>query len=145
VIVPEAGTFGAFSQSLDGPTLRRVMSGLNTTQVNLAMPKFSFRSKAQLKDALSEMGMPIAFTDRADFSGITKQAPLEIADVIHQAFIAVDEKGTEAAAATAVVMRETSAPLEVIQLTIDRPFLFVIQDDETGAILFMGRVTDPTA
>lgn len=144
-IVPDAGTFGSFAQVFDGRTLRRVLSGLNTTQVNLTMPKFSFRSNAQLKDALSEMGMPIAFTNRADFSGMTKQEPLEIADVIHQAFIAVDEKGTEAAAATAVVMRATTAPLEVVQLTIDRPFLFVIQDDETGAILFLGRVTDPTA
>jgi serpin B len=109
------------------------------------MPKFSFRSKAQLKGALSEMGMPLAFTDRADFSGMTKQEPLEIADVIHQAFIAVDEKGTEAAAATGAVMRATSAPLRPIELRIDRPFLFLIQDDETGAILFMGRVADPRA
>jgi len=64
--------------------------------------------------------------------------------VIHQAFIAVDEKGTEAAAATAVVMRATAAPLKQVELRIDRPFLFVIQDDETGTILFMGRVADPT-
>lgn len=89
--------------------------------------------------------MPIAFTDRADFSGMTKQEPLEIAEVLHQAFIAVDEKGTEAAAATAVVMRVVSAPLKVVDLDVDRPFLFVIRDDETGAILFMGRVLDPTA
>ncbi len=64
--------------------------------------------------------------------------------MIHQAFIAVDEKGTEAAAATAVVMRATAAPLKQVELRIDRPFLFVIQDDETGTILFMGRVADPT-
>jgi len=99
---------------------------------------------AQLKDALGQMGMPIAFTDRANFSGMTKQEPLEIADVVHQAFIAVDENGTEAAAATGVVMRATSAPLKPVELRIDRPFLFLIQDDETGAVLFMGRVADPT-
>jgi serpin B len=145
VIVPDAGKLASFERSLDGATLRRITTGLSTAQVVLSMPKFTFRSKAMLKDALGELGMPIAFTDRADFSGMTKQEPLEIADVIHQAFIAVDEKGTEAAAATAVVMRSVSAPLSPIELKIDRPFLFLIQDDETGAILFMGRLADPKA
>ncbi len=145
VIVPDAGKVSSFERGLDGATLRRIVNGLGGTSVILSMPKFSFRSKAQLKDALSQLGMPIAFTDRADFSGMTKQEPLEIADVIHQAFIAVDEKGTEAAAATAVVMRATAAPLKQVELKVDRPFLFLIQDDETGAILFMGRLADPTA
>ncbi len=144
VIVPDAGKLGAVERGLGGATLRRIVNGLSGTHVVLSMPKFSFRSKAQLKGALGELGMPIAFTDRADFSGMTKQEPLEIADVIHQAFIAVDEKGTEAAAATGVVMRATAAPLKQVELRIDRPFLFVIQDDETGTILFMGRVADPT-
>jgi serpin B len=145
VMVPNAGKLSTFESGLDGVALRRIVNGLSGTQVVLSMPKFSFRSKAQLKDALGELGMPIAFTDRADFSGMTKQESLEIADVIHQAFIAVDEKGTEAAAATAVVMRSVSAPLQPVELRIDRPFLFLIQDDETGAILFMGRVADPKA
>jgi serpin B len=144
-LVPDAGTLSAFERGLDGATLRRITSGLTSQSVVLTIPKFTFRTNARLKDALGELGMPIAFTDRADFSGMTTQEPLEIADVLHQAFIAVDEKGTEAAAATAVVMRATSAPLKQIELTIDRPFLFLIQDDETGAILFMGRVVDPTA
>jgi serpin B len=145
VIVPDAGKLSTFERGLDGATLRRIANGLSGAQVVLSMPKFSFRSNAQLKDALGELGMPIAFTDRADFSGMTKQEPLEIAEVIHQAFIAVDEKGTEAAAATAVVMRLTSAPTRVVELKIDRPFLFTIQDDESGATLFMGRVADPRA
>jgi serpin B len=144
VIVPDAGKLGSFERGLDGAALRRIVSGLKSAHVMLSLPKFSFRSKAQLKDALSELGMPIAFSGRADFSAMTKQEPLEIADVLHQAFIAVDEKGTEAAAATAVVMRGTAAPLDQVALTIDRPFLFLIQDDETGAILFMGRLADPT-
>ena len=88
--------------------------------------------------------MPIAFTGDADFSGMTTEEPLEIADVIHQAFIAVDEKGTEAAAATAVVMRATGLPAGSVTLRVDRPFLYAIQDDATGAVLFMGRVSDPT-
>ena len=143
-IVPEAAKFSSFERGLDGAALRRIVTGLSGTQVILSMPTFSFRSKARLKDALGELGMPVAFTDRADFSGMTKQEPLEIADVIHQAFIAVDENGTEAAAATGVVGGATSAPLKQVELKIDRPFLFLIQDDETGAILFMGRVADPT-
>jgi len=144
VVVPDAGRLGSFERGLDGAALRRIVTGLDPTQVILSMPRFSFRSTAQLKDALGQMGMPIAFTDRANFSGMTKQEPLEIADVVHQAFIAVDENGTEAAAATGVVMRATSAPLKPVELRIDRPFLFLIQDDETGAVLFMGRVADPT-
>jgi serpin B len=145
VIVPDAGKLGSFERGLDGAALRRIANDLKSAQVALTMPKFSFRSNAMLKAALGELGMPIAFTDRADFSGMTKQEPLEIAEVIHQAFIAVDEKGTEAAAATAVVMRLTSAPDRVVELKIDRPFVFLIQDDETGAILFMGRLADPRA
>src|SRR3979409_2145505 len=133
LIVPDAGKLNSFERGLDGATLRRIASGLSSTQVTLSMPKFSFRSQSQLKDALSELGMPLAFTDRADFSGMTKQESLEIAAVIHQAFIAVDEKGTEAAAATAVVASLTSAPQRQVELKIDRPFLFLIQDDETGA------------
>jgi serpin B len=145
VLVPDAGTLGAFEAALDGTRIRAMTAGLSTAQVNLSLPKFQFRSRAELKGALSAMGMPIAFTDKADFSGMTTQEPLEIAEVLHQAFIAVDEKGTEAAAATAVVMRATSAPIKVVDLNVDRPFLFVIRDDETGAVLFMGRVLDPTA
>lgn len=144
VLVPDAGKLGAFERGLDGAALRRIVGGLRPTHVILSMPKFTFRSQAQLAAALSEMGMPLAFADRADLSRITKQEHLEIAAVAHQAFIAVDENGTEAAAATGVVARVTSALVGQIELRIDRPFLFLIQDDETGAVLFLGRVLDPT-
>lgn len=143
-IVPDAGKLSALEKGLDGARLRTVIDGLKGTQVNLWLPKFKFRSKALLKDVLGELGMPLAFTGDADFSGMTRQERLEIADVIHEGFIALDEKGTEAAAATAVVMRATAAPAEPVELRIDRPFLFLIQDQATGAILFMGRVLDPT-
>ena len=145
VVVPDAGTLAAFEKGLDGARLRAIAGGLAPRAVHLAMPKFTFRTEAALKDALSEMGMPTAFSDAADFSAMTTKEQLQVADVLHQAFIAVDEKGTEAAAATAVVMRATSAPLDPVELTVDRPFLFLITDDETGAVLFMGRVVDPTA
>lgn len=98
-----------------------------------------------LVPALRELGMTSAFVPlTADFSGMTKEEDLFISDVLHQAFIAVDEKGTEAAAATAVVMEATSAPSLNVELRVDRPFLFAISDDETGTILFLGRVLDPT-
>jgi serpin B len=88
--------------------------------------------------------MPTAFTDAADFSGITKEQALQVSAVIHQANIDVDEKGTEAAAATAVVMRATAMPAEPVTLTVDRPFLFALRDVESGAVLFLGRIADPT-
>ena len=87
--------------------------------------------------------MPTAFTDAADFSAMSPE-DLYISDVVHEVFVSVDEDGTEAAAATAVVMAETSAPAEPVRLTVDRPFLYWIVDEPTGAVLFLGRVLDPT-
>jgi serpin B len=102
-------------------------------------------TQADLAGTLQALGMPLAFDpDRADFSGMTDQERLSISSVIHQANIDVDEKGTEAAAATAVVMRTTAAPAEPVALQVDRPFLFALRDTRTGAILFLGRVSDPT-
>lgn len=144
VVLPDPGRFAAVESALDGAKLRAAIDSLKPRAVNLSLPKFTFRSEARLKDVLTAMGMPVAFSDAADFSGMTKQDSLAIAEVLHQAFIAVDEKGTEAAAATAVVMRLTAAPQAPVDLRVDRPFLFAIQDEETGALLFLGRVTDPT-
>jgi len=89
--------------------------------------------------------MPIAFSGSADFSGMTGNRDLFISDVIHKAFVSVDEAGTEAAAATAVIMKLTAAPAEPVRVTIDHPYIFLIRDIETGAILFLGRVIDPSA
>lgn len=146
VIVPDLGAFARVETRLrEGGLLTEVTGSLKRdAAVRLKMPKFTFRSQMQLKPVLSALGMPTAFTDRADFSGITKAERLLIQDVVHEAFIAVDEEGTEAAAATAVLFGLTSAPIRTIDLTIDRPFLFAIRDDATGAILFFGRVVDPT-
>ncbi len=145
VIVPDEGAFTEVESSLDGAFLREVIVSLGRQQVNLRFPRFEFRAQAQLKPALSELGMPIAFTDEADFSAMTPEGDdLLIQDVIHEAFISVDEEGTEAAAATAVIVGVTSAPMDPVELTVDRPFLFAIRDTETGALLFLGRVVDPT-
>ncbi len=144
ILVPEAGNFEAFEAGLDAAKLDQILAARTYTQVNLGLPKFTFESSLGLSDVLSALGMPTAFTDQADFSGMDGNKDLYISNVVHKAFIAVDEEGTEAAAATAVMMGVTSMPLEPVSLTIDRPFIFLIRDDTTGTILFAGRVTDPT-
>ena len=99
-----------------------------------------------MADTLGEMGMPTAFSNSADFSGMTGKRDLFISAVIHQAFVEVNEEGTEAAAATAVVMRLESVaePTLIPIFRADHPFIFMIQEKETGSILFMGRVSDPS-
>jgi serpin B len=110
----------------------------------LAMPKFSFRSDVPSKAPLKALGMVEAFAGAADLSGMNGTGGLFIQDVVHQAFVAVDENGTEAAAATAVIVGETSTPPPAT-LTIDRSFVFAIIDRPTGATLFIGRVLDPSS
>ena len=108
------------------------------------LPKFEFDTKYFMKETLEAMGMPAAFdSSLADFSGMTGQKDLFIGFVIHQAFIKVDEQGTEAAAATAVGMNLTSMPQQNI-FRVDHPFIFIIQDKNTGNILFLGKVINPT-
>jgi serpin B len=145
ILLPATGQFEAFEAALDAEQVDRIIESLEYQKVNLTMPRFEFDSSFSLKDALSALGMPIAFTEMADFSGMTGNQELFIADVVHKAFVSVDEAGTEAAAATAVAMESMSMPLEPVAVTIDRPFIFLIRDIETGAILFVGRTLDPSA
>jgi serpin B len=147
LIVPDVGRFTEVESGLATGLIDDVTGSLaQGPEVTLAMPKFEFRTQAGLNDALAALGMTSAFDPKtADFSGMTKEERLFISDVIHEAYIAVDEEGTEAAAATAVVMRLAGMPTETVELTVDRPFLFALRDLETGALLFLGRVTDPTA
>jgi len=117
-------------------------------KVTVSLPKFKFTSSFQLADTLKAMGMKDAFSDKgaADFSGMTGTRDLYISKVIHKAFVDVNEEGTEAAAATAVVMNRVTSALRPEPPKIfnaDHPFLFVIRDNTTGAILFMGRVVKP--
>lgn len=143
VIVPDAGAFPAVEASI---AERLEASDVAPQQVALALPRFEFRSQSGLVGPLRELGMVDAFdTTLADFSGMTGERDLFISDILHEAFIAVDEQGTEAAAATAVVMDLRSAPADPIVLEIDRPFLFALRDRATGTVLFLGRVLDPTA
>jgi serpin B len=143
VILPDAGRFDAVAGGVSADTLR-VFDDAKSEAVELALPKWDFGKALQLKDQLIALGMPTAFSDTADFSGMTKEEQLQISDVVHQANITVDEKGTVAAAATAVIMRTTSAPLIEHHLIADRPFLFFLRDRPTGTVLFAGQVTDPT-
>lgn len=141
VLVPKSGQFDPFESALDWELVDGVISDLAACRVALTMPKFEFNSSFSLKSKLVEMGMPVAFSDKADFSGMTGNHELSITDVLHKAFVSVDESGTEAAAATAVVAGVTSAPpAPPVELTIDRPFIFLIRDIPTGSIIFAGRV-----
>lgn len=111
---------------------------------SIIIPKFEFDTKYFMKETLVNMGMPTAFTEVADFSGMTGMRDLFIDFVIHQAYVKVDEEGTEAAAATAVGMALTAMPEQTIDFIADHPFIFVIQDKANSNILFLGRVVDPT-
>lgn len=145
VILPDEGRFADVVDRLSGDLLGEIADSSSRSDVDLAMPKFEFRSEFSLPAALKSLGMADAFAGSADFTGIEAGGNLFISDVIHQAFIAVDETGTEAAAATAVVMAFTSAiEAPQVALTVDRPFLFIIEHTSTGEILFLGQVTDPS-
>jgi len=144
ILLPKLSQFEAFESSLDAQHIDTIIKNMKSRRVALTMPKFEFDSSFRLAQTLAAMGMPIAFRTDADFSGITGNRELFIADVIHKAFVSVDEAGTEAAAATAVIMPTAMPPEESIEFNVDRPFIFLIRDIETGAILFVGRVVNPS-
>jgi serpin B len=145
VLIPDEGRFEAFENSLDLSLVDDVIAGLYSQNLILSLPKFQFDSSFGLKQALSAMGMQQAFSDVADFSGITGGRDLFISDVVHKAYVSVDEAGTEAAAASAVIMVASGMPSEPLTLSINRPFIFLIRDIPTGSILFVGRVINPAA
>jgi serpin B len=139
IVVPDTGSFDAVAHRL--PSILASL-GAASRGGAVVVPKFSFASSMSLKQALSALGMPTAFTPGADFAGITTDVPLELSDVVHQADVRVDEKGTVAAAATGAIAIATAAPIVV--LNADRPFLFVLHDRPTGAVVFAGQMTDPS-
>ncbi|HEX3694459.1 MAG TPA: serpin family protein [Polyangia bacterium] len=143
VIVPDAGTFAAFEAAFTAEQLAAILAALAPSGQGLLLPKFQFTLAFSLRDTLSALGMPAAFSPTdANFSAIDDARDLFVRDVVHKTFIAVTEKGTEAAAATGAVQATMSA---VTLLAVDRPFLFLIRDHQTGALLFLGRVVDPSA
>lgn len=142
VLAPPVAGFGSFLESLDGAKLRALKAQLATeTFHSVRLPKFTVDTQATLDEALRQLGMESAYT-AADFSGISTTEPLVLGTVVHQAVVKTDEAGTEAAAATAAVVKLGAAPVDEV-ITINRPFVFVILDRPTGAALFIGRITAP--
>lgn len=144
VLVPDEGQLAVFEQSLDAERLKSIFEQIGSSEVELGLPRFKFEASTGLSSTLKAMGMQAAFDpNSADFSNLADTDELFLQDVLHKAYISVDEAGTEAAAATVVMVGATGAQLEPVKLTVDRPFLFLIRDTGTGAILFFGRVTNP--
>ena len=149
VLLPKENNLSGLEDSINLKNLDAWKKELNSTKVEVSLPKFKFETKYFMADDLKSMGMPAAFSDDADFSGMTGKKDLKISQVIHQTFINVSESGTEAAAATAVIMVASSVgpgepqPQPKI-FNADHPFMFLIQEKSTGTILFMGRVNDPS-
>ena len=153
-VVPDAvDGLAAIEQSLDGATLDALVGALTSQLVAVSLPKFKIEpgESLSLGDELQKMGMPLAFDrDRADFTAIANPPEpddrLYISKVFHKAFVRVDEKGTEASAATAISMaRAGGAPPKPVFFKADRPFLFFLRDNDTKLVLFAGRVADPSA
>jgi len=144
VLLPAAQDgLAALEGSLSGENLETWMSGLAETEVDLFLPRFELSSAFRLDDALKNLGMVDAFSQQADFSGMNGMQDLFISAALHKAFISVNEEGTEAAAASAVVMTLKSVQFPAVVFRADHPFLFLIREKTTGCILFMGRFTDP--
>ncbi len=145
ILLPKGDDLSAIKQELSPEKLSELRGGLSEKEIDIYLPKFKLETKYFMGRDLIAMGMPTAFDAMsADFSGMTGGKDLFIGDVIHQAFVEVNEEGTEAAAATAVVMK-TVAYTEPLIFRADHPFIFIIQEKSTGAVLFMGRVSDPSA
>ena len=150
VVVPEAiDGVNELAAQFDAAKLADLKADLRSQRVELALPRFKVSSSADLIPPFQAAGMKLAFSDNADFSGMTgrpvSEGSLKIGQIAHRAVVEVDEGGTEAAAATAIVMMPTSAmPTQPpMPFKVDRPFLFFLVDDATGAILFQGRINDP--
>ena len=146
ILLPNRGQLQLLLSSLTSKSPLRLLRGLGPQRVQLALPKLRLRTRFELADALKALGMPLAFEPgRADLSGIGGQpGDLHIKAVVHEAYIRVDEAGTEAAAATGVTISPTAiAAPPAIRFVVDRPFAFVLRDTATGAILFMGVVSHP--
>ncbi len=145
VLLPrEKDGLAALENELTADNLALWQKRMHKRKVKVFLPKFKMTSQFMMKKTLSEMGMPEAFSLKADFSGMNRSGGLFISDVIHKAFVDVNEEGTEAAAATGVMMELSSIPAPPPVFRADHPFVFMIKDNNTNSILFIGRVIDPT-
>ncbi len=144
VLLPKAGRFEEVEGRLNAGFLEDVDQRLRPRYVGLTLPRFDFETDLELPKLLKQMGLTSPFGPGADFSGMTGEKDLFVSDALHRANIAVDERGTEAAAATVLGMAESGAP-ETVEMIVDGPFVFAITERDTGTILFLGRVTDPSS
>lgn len=148
VVLPVRQRLGSLQHHLDGRGLARIARGLSAGPVILSLPRFHLNTDTELADTLKKLGMRTAFSGAADFSRISATVPLKIAFVRHAADFKVDETGTVAAAATVVGAIRVSAPRpppDPVVFNANRPFLFFLRDDRSGAVLFAGRLTDPAS
>lgn len=144
IILPKDNAgFNTLKKEISLDLYKKINSSLASKKVKLYLPKFKITSEFELSDILKQMGMPEAFSDRADFSGMTGAKDLKISKVIHKAFVEVNETGTEAAAATAVVMRVKSMPVAPPEFKADHPFMFIIKENTENSILFAGNIYNP--
>jgi serpin B len=144
VLLPrKADGLQALEKSLTAAQLKGWLERLRERRVFVYLPKFKMTSEFQLKPALTALGMEEAFTPDADFSGMDGTKNLFLADVVHKAFVDVNEKGTEAAAATGVIVVTKSKPVHIPEFRADRPFLFLIRDRRFDNVLFLGRLSNP--
>ncbi|XP_016086169.1 alpha-1-antitrypsin homolog [Sinocyclocheilus grahami] len=141
IVLPDNGKMKEVEESICRHHLKSWHDKLFRSSVDLFLPKFSITATSKLNDILQDMGMTDAFSDTADFSGMTGEVKVKVSQVVHQAVLSVDEKGTEAAAATTIEIMPMSLPDNVI---LNRPFLVLIVEDTTKSILFMGKITNPT-
>ncbi|MFH1072629.1 MAG: serpin family protein [Nanoarchaeota archaeon] len=148
VILPKEGKTAAVENALSTAQLAELKQSMTPEKVAVSMPKFKFETKYFMAKDLQAMGMPTPFSENADFTGMSSAENLSISQVIHQTFVEVAEYGTEAAAATAVIIRASSAgpgePENIKIFNADHPFIFIIQQRDTGNILFMGRMSNPS-
>lgn len=145
LLIPDAGTWGSFEQGLSASALTAVLNPSSLTRGNVTLPRFAFETPSPLDDVLQALGMTDAFDPTlADLSAMDGRHDLYVGTVVHKAVIAVDENGTTAAAATGATVVSLALDVPGPRLVVDRPFLFFIRHDPTGAILFQGRVVDPS-
>ena len=129
-------------KKLDYEYYNHILQNKERKSIHLSLPKFDIESTFELKNVLQELGVKSAFSDAADFSGMSNEK-LYISSIAHKANITANEKGTEAAAATAVMMRKMSVNLESIDLEVDKPFIFILKNNQTNHIYFIGKITNP--
>jgi serpin B len=146
VLLPkEKNGLGKLEGVLSEKTLAHWLEQARSQKVNVSLPRFKLTSKFSLGETLGQMGMPLPFSSRADFSGMDGAHDLFISAIVHKAYVDVNELGTEAAAATGITMEASAIMREKIMVfNADHPFIFLIRDNHSGSVLFLGRVADPT-